>query len=196
MTITYSFKTLDYTLNGVVASGGTLAFGINDLGQVAGYYSDPTLGGDPLHPTERIHGFEYSGGVYSLPLDPYSLGAVNGTDADGINDSGQIVGGFANGVTGVAYVKTGGTYTIVPANEAFGINDAGEIVGVSGTNGFLDINGAITTLSYTAAGADVTAAQGISNDGHVVGYYSQYKRLSCVYMVKRHLHAHSGRCPR
>lgn len=64
-------------------NGGTNAKGVNDSGQVVGYYSD--AGG-------RFHGFLYSGGNYTT----IDVGA-RGTFLNGINDAGQIVGSYIDG---------------------------------------------------------------------------------------------------
>jgi probable HAF family extracellular repeat protein len=56
----------------------TEANGINDNGQIVGYYQDSSGGG-----------FLYSGGSYTTLTDPL---APNATYARGINDAGQIVG--------------------------------------------------------------------------------------------------------
>jgi len=63
-------------------NGGTNAKGVNDSGQVVGYYSD--AGG-------RFHGFLYSGGNYTT----IDVGA-RGTFLNGINDAGQIVGTYVD----------------------------------------------------------------------------------------------------
>jgi uncharacterized membrane protein len=120
----YSFTTLDYNYNG--QSGvWTQAWGINDLGQIVGSYSDGSPPG-----SEGIHGFLYNAGTYSSPLDAFTLGARYGTGADGINDAGQIVGGFANGIIDQGYLDTGGSFSFVDGSaEVFGINDSGEMVG-------------------------------------------------------------------
>jgi len=60
--------------------GGTVAEGINDAGQIVGYYLDSS---------QVAHGFLYSGSTYTTIDDP--LG-TKGTVAQGINDAGQIVG--------------------------------------------------------------------------------------------------------
>jgi probable HAF family extracellular repeat protein len=59
---------------------GTAAFGINDMGQIVGQFTDSK---------ERLHGFLLSGGTYFTIDDP--LG-VDVSFASGINGSGQIVG--------------------------------------------------------------------------------------------------------
>jgi len=66
-----------------VFTSGTEAFGINDVGQIVGQYSD--LGG--------THGFLLSGGIYTTLDDP--LG-THGTVATGINNAGQIVGTYVD----------------------------------------------------------------------------------------------------
>ncbi len=52
------------TLNDPLATGGTNAYGINDLGQIVGEY-----GGDG-----GFHGFLYSGGTYVTLDDPLASG--------------------------------------------------------------------------------------------------------------------------
>jgi probable HAF family extracellular repeat protein len=61
----------------------TFAEGINDGGQVVGFYLDASG-------TTR-HGFFYNGTTYTTIDD--SLG-INGTTAEGINNAGQIAGFF------------------------------------------------------------------------------------------------------
>jgi probable HAF family extracellular repeat protein len=68
-------------------SAYTEAYGINDSGQIVGYYSDGT----------REHGFLLDNGIYTTIDPPGSLR----TEALGINDLGQIVG---------TYMDAGGNY--------------------------------------------------------------------------------------
>jgi len=78
---TYIFIALDDPLGGTQSSGqGTRAQGINDQGQIVGFYVDSS---------GATHGFLYSGGTYTTLDDPLGTG---GTFAQGINDQGQIVG--------------------------------------------------------------------------------------------------------
>jgi probable HAF family extracellular repeat protein len=57
----------------------TEALGLNNLGQVVGFYNDAA--GNP-------HGFIYSGGVFTALDDP----GPTQTTVNGINNFGQIVG--------------------------------------------------------------------------------------------------------
>ena len=63
-----------------MATGGTIAAGINDKGQIVGSYNNST----------GAHGFLYDHGVYTTLDDP--LGTLTG--AVGISDEGQIVGAY------------------------------------------------------------------------------------------------------
>jgi uncharacterized membrane protein len=113
---------------------GATAVGINDSGQISGsYYAS---GG---------HGFLDSGGSVITINDP---NATNGTFGQGLNNAGQIVGGYqdASGVHG--FLDSGGSFTainnpIATYTAAYGINNAGQIVGYffgglyGGANGFL-----------------------------------------------------------
>src|SRR5262249_50289813 len=121
------------TLFNPVAIFNTVPNGINDAGQVVGFYDN--------------HGFLLSGGV-STPLDdPLATGTNGRTAAHGINNLGQIVGGYADsrGRTH-GFLYSGGTYTSLDVPSAIetvaeGINDAGQIVGNyisnTGFHGFL-----------------------------------------------------------
>jgi probable HAF family extracellular repeat protein len=64
-----------------LATGGTVALGMNDTGQIVGHFNN------------GAHGFLYSNGTYTTLDDP--LG-THGTIAAGINASGQIVGQYAD----------------------------------------------------------------------------------------------------
>jgi probable HAF family extracellular repeat protein len=74
--------------------------------------------------------------IYTTLDDP---AAANGTFANGINDAGQIVGGYSgsnNDNHGFLYNPNGGTYTTIDdplarnGTQAQGINDMGQIVGL------------------------------------------------------------------
>ena len=123
------------TLNDPSGTNGTFPFDINDVGQIVGVFQDSS---------SVQHGFLYSNGTYTTLNDP-SAGTPNGvgglgTYANSINDSGQIVGLYADG-TGVVHGfiysgGTNGTYTTLDDPSAsgagtvtLGINDLGQIVG-------------------------------------------------------------------
>src|SRR5262245_2685714 len=72
----YTYTTIDDPL----ATLGTVASGINDMGQIVGAYRDGSGG----------HGFLLSGGTYTALNDPSGFD----TTAIGINASGQIVGSY------------------------------------------------------------------------------------------------------
>ena len=121
---------------------------------------------------------------------PGALAVLNlsGTaNANGINTSKQVVG--FNGTEAFILNSISPADTPLPlppvngttASEiAFGINDNGVIVGQyadSGTGttpGFVDVNGAYTTLNPVApvGGALAVNAQSINNNGLVTGFYA------------------------
>jgi probable HAF family extracellular repeat protein len=144
---------------------------LNDSGAMAGYsYSDSGL----------YTGFIYSDGDFTTVADPnVSTGA--GTLAEGINDSGEVVGYYSATAGGSAsgFLLDDGVYTdiAVPGavnTYAFGINDQGDIDGsYSGSDGlahgFLLSGGVFQTIDF--AGAAQTALIGINNSDQLVGYY-------------------------
>jgi hypothetical protein len=106
-------------------------------------------------------------------------GLATNAMALGVNSAGSVVGGDGNNS---AFIISGGgsPVSFLPgtstAATAFGINDHGVIVGqmtVGGvTPGFvLNGNNLITVNAPTGATANAVNAQGINNNGLVVGFY-------------------------
>jgi probable HAF family extracellular repeat protein len=113
----------------------TYAHGINNRGQIAGGFDDPSFDG----PDGRGHGSirEKNGRFVQFDVP----GAIS-TLANKINDRGQVVGGT---------------------------NDSNISVGAPGTKGFLFHRGKLTTIDVP--GSIETQALGINNHGRVVGEY-------------------------
>jgi probable HAF family extracellular repeat protein len=157
---TYSFTTLDVP----GALGNNTPTGINDSGQIVGWYDD----------TER-HGFLLDQGIFTIVPDSTRAQAF------GINNAGQIVG---NGGEGPGFLFDHGSYTILgldldlvdPYMNFNGINASGQIVGWyrdvdSGvSHSFLFDHGSYTT--FDVPGGTVTRAYGINDSGQVVGAYT------------------------
>ncbi|SRR6266568_1394144 len=140
------------------------AYGVNINNDVVGYYSD-TQG--------RLRGFLLSGGVYTNVDFP---GPVHSTFAQGINDSGEIVGYYQN--TAIhGFVDLGGVFSTLDfpgatSTSPRGVNNAGDIVGTyvdasHKSHGFLYKGGTWTTVDIAGAGS--TAPVGINNLGDIVG---------------------------
>jgi hypothetical protein len=104
-------------------------------------------------------------------------------EADGINDSGQIVGNYIDSSNNAeGYLLSGGIFTPIQATSLGatstlpeGINNDGDIVGLYEVNGngiaqgFELSGGVYTSLSYP--GAPETQAVSINNKGDIVGFY-------------------------
>jgi len=121
-------------------------------------------------------GFIYSDGSYTT----LSVAGAFNTEAFGINNAGQIVGDYQNGVFRQGFLYSGGSFTTlnVPGKQQtmpFDINNAGQVVGYSNNNngdvtqGFIYSGGIYTNL--TVPGAVKTWAFGINDAGQVVGAY-------------------------
>jgi uncharacterized membrane protein len=104
------------------------------------------------------------------------------TGVEGINTNGDMVGYYAQGLTGSAsgFLYSGGNFTLFdyPGGDstfAREINDSGSIVGWAYTNnntagvGYLYDGTTFTTIK--ARGKSATLAEGIDNAGDVVGAY-------------------------
>ena len=87
-------------------SQGTVASGINDLGQVVGYYAG-------LGPGPSNRGFLYQNGGFT----PFDVPGSNGTVPFGINNSGAITGYYFDN-NGVAH---GFLATPTPAPSSFAL---------------------------------------------------------------------------
>ena len=134
-------------------TAGSGAFGINNLGQIVGGCSAPG-GINGFYGTSP--GFFLSGGVMTLLPDPGSYGGAS-VQAWGINDSGQIVGWYADPClcAGHGFLYVGGTYTTldIPGfidTQAYGINSFGQIVGFTqATFGGGDAHGFFSAVAST-----------------------------------------------
>jgi probable HAF family extracellular repeat protein len=100
------------------------------------------------------------------------------TQANAINDAGQIVGDVSFVMArGHGFVDTGGSFTLFDPSGSTntvtsGINDEGQIVGAfdNGTgHGFLYTGGTFTQIDVP--GATSTGAQGINDKGQIVGLF-------------------------
>jgi probable HAF family extracellular repeat protein len=156
-----------------ITNQGTQAYHLNEKGQVAGFY------GDSNH-TDR--GFLYSNGTFSTIDDPDRTGSL-GTIAEGINNSGDIVGTYFIGSSYSGFVDSGGTFTTIadPSpgignTEVTNINNQGEITGRgntgSGNEGFVyNLSNNTYTILKDPDAANYTAAYGINDSGEVTGTY-------------------------
>ncbi|HEV3332772.1 MAG TPA: hypothetical protein VG096_17415 [Bryobacteraceae bacterium] len=160
----YDFINFDFSpLTGTAV--GSNVNGISNTGQVVGTTVDANNASTFTNFT-------------GTPGTTTQLNTGAGQIAFGINSAGDVVGG--NG-TNAFFLPFGGSVqnlaTPGGAINAFGINDKGNIVGQfsSGANtpGFILGSSASNTFSTinSPSGPDVVNAQGINNNGLVVGFY-------------------------
>ena len=171
----YSFT----TITDPAATGATNPSGINDAGQIVGYYYDAT----------GPHGFIDQNGSFRTIDDP---AATAGTLVFGINNQGDVVGCYndSNGTChGFVYSRNVFANVVVSGvssdTSVRGINDSGQSVGntyTNGYNGFLDSNNAFTVIADPAANTTLgTTPEGINDSGVVVGYYNEIAAGKFVY---------------
>jgi uncharacterized membrane protein len=157
----------------------TEAQGVNDQGQVVGFYNA----------SNGFLGFIWKHGSFDTIVVPGSF--PFSTSPSGINNLGQVVGSY-NGLSDFAehgFLLTGSVITTIDCpgatgTLAFGINDLGQIVGScsyptactscnpfvpAGTHGFVSNGGSFSLFDFP--GARQTSATGINNSGQIVGYY-------------------------
>jgi hypothetical protein len=190
--VPYAYR--DIVVPGVANLYATVFTGVNDAGQVVGFYG--TL--NESTETGVTNGFIDNAGTFT-ELDVTGVANVSATTPSGINAAGQIVGSyqtldpttFATATHG--FLDTDGTFTSfdVPdvANSsdtrATGINGTDEIVGHYETtdpvtfdittHGFIDNAGAFTSFDMPGiANLDATVPTGVNDAGEIVGDYSTY----------------------
>lgn len=172
------------TLIDIPGAAVTLAFGMNDAGQVVGAYQDGS--------TFATHGFVRDPAGAVIPID--FPGGVAGTQALGINNLGDIVGFYFSGGAQHGFVRdAGGRFTSIDApaatgqvTAAVGINDFGQIAGyyygTSDTSSFASYHGFVRQADGTFVVVDFfptptvtfpyTFLTGINDLGQVTGYYA------------------------
>jgi probable HAF family extracellular repeat protein len=169
--ITYTFTEID-----APGASDTSPMGINNSGDIVGCYDVKETVLCPVDACYYIYDFLYRGGNFTTIDVP--VGYFD-TCACGINNSGDIVGWYAdaNGFHGGLYAGGKFTKIDVPGADTYlsGINDSGDIVGSYSDNagasyhGFLYAGGKFTWIDFP--GASSTSPEGINNSGDIVGWY-------------------------
>ena len=149
-------------------STGSYAYGINDAGDVVGWYVDQS---------GITHGYLLKSGKFTK-IDPPGSTLTN---AWGINTAGVIVGTYI-GTDGVyhGFVDNAGTYTTFDApngsllTQLTGVNNKNQMVGIyfdpsSVQHGFTLAGTKFTSFDFP--GASVTAGDKISDLGEIVGLH-------------------------
>ena len=155
-----------YTALNVPGAATCDATGINDAGQIVGFFSRTNPG--------LPHGFlrDAKGAFTTIDVP----GAIS-TQVFGINATGEIAGQFFDGSGVHGFLRdTKGTLTVIniaTSTSVSGLNDSGEFTGTiqgsSGIQGYLrDRNGTVTPFS---AGGFLTQANGINSSGEIVGFF-------------------------
>ena len=176
----FVFHTIDEPNAGTTGDGtqGTFAIGINASGLISGNYGDAQ---------DVTHGFLLRHGRYTTFDDPNAGTAFGqGTNANGLNDRGQVVGLYWDPNTlrprlpaEPRQLHHPRRSQRGPLTDAVSLNNREQIVGYyadSGSviHGFLLSHGQYTTLddpnAGTAAGQG-TYAVGINDRGQIVGNY-------------------------
>jgi probable HAF family extracellular repeat protein len=154
------------------AASGTVAYGINNSGQVVGLSGtgQPVCGTCAFYYLQQIYGFLWSNGIMTSLGTPSGLNSV----AYGINNSGQVVGNYnipgPYGQFSGSFFYSGGTNVILKAGgSATAVNNSGQIAGSAG-NAFLYNAGVFTDLG-TLGGSGSTATA-VNDSGQVAGYSS------------------------
>jgi probable HAF family extracellular repeat protein len=167
----YSFQTLDDPN----AASGTVAYGINDAGQVTGWYNDGL---------SIVHAFVYDAGAWTT-IDKNPLNSSGGdTQGFGINNSGQIVGGLFDNLNlghnaffdGTSWSELGDDPSGAKNSTTYtGINNSRVMSGIysspSGAQSFLYDGSTYKTLNNPYAFVQNTVAWGLNNADAVAGYY-------------------------
>lgn len=151
----------------------TLAYGVNDLGQVVG-----VSGGLGFMATDDLHSFSR-----------IAFPGADTTEIMAINNRGQMVGTFFKCCPNIggccqilphSFLLSGGIFSSIDVPQAigtsvYGINNNGAIVGsyfdMVGTHGFLLDGG--NYLIFDIPNSTGTEAYGINDNGQIVGSYTR-----------------------
>lgn len=164
----YDFAVLDYP-----GATSTQLSGINDSGDVVGFYTDAA---------GNIHGFLYSQGRFRAIDYPSAVL----TEARGINNLAEVIGlyddnsnqpsGFEHG-----FILRAGQYTRwdfpgAADTDILGLNDLGDFAGsydlgdINTTIGFLTRQGQAASFEVPGSAPLSTVAMGVNDLGQVAGY--------------------------
>jgi len=116
------------------------------------------------------------GGYTFINFDPSLTGIAAGSNANGISNTGQVVGTLVDVNNAPTFTNFSSTPAMTTAlntgggQTAFGINSAGDVVGGNGTNAFFLPNGGSLQLLATPGGA--INAFGINDNGNIVGQFT------------------------
>ena len=180
MHYTKATGTATESFHGVNIPGATqqAASGVNDSGQIVGYYSDGS---------GVVHGYLESGGKFTIIDVPFS-GATS-TAAFGINNAGEIAGEWSDATTYHGFLLSGGIYTSLDYPGAVytvveNINNNGDMVGqyndTSGIQHGFSLSGG-TYNSIGPPGSTSTVAFGINDAGDIVGTYCPTSECAANY---------------
>lgn len=160
--ISYSISTIN-----PLGSNDTIVYGVNDSGQLVGYFRDST----------GAHGFLLSGST----LTPIDFPGADATEVYGINNAGALVGTYIVGGVLHGFKQEGGIFTQLSIPGAisvqpFGISDNDVIVGSyqsapGGSHGFRLEGGSLVTIDVP--GAAFNQPYGINDTGEISGNYSE-----------------------
>jgi probable HAF family extracellular repeat protein len=168
----FIFSLTQITSIDVPSSQVTYVGGINNKGEVAGYYQDAQ---------GAAHDFLWSKGQFTT-IDPPGPAGVQAS----LNDKGQVVGSYSDSTTGRprGFLYDKGVFTTIDApnslaTELFGINDAGDIVGAyqdtsaqQASHGFVLSRGVFTVLPGPGVNSPSSIAAGINRHGQIVGWFA------------------------
>jgi len=162
-----------YTFKDITHPGATYteAYGINNDGQVVGYW------GDDYHD----YGFVYSDGSFT----PLNYPGATDTEVLGISNNGTLVGHFTDsGGAEHHFMRIGGVLKVISApGTPYGINDGTEAVGTyndyAGTHGFVASGNSFISIDHPDATA--TMAWGINDGGKVAGSYQSPPQNGVIY---------------
>ena len=154
----------------IAGSSNVIVHGINDTEEMVLNYTDSA---------GTYHCLLLSGKTVTHIVDPNEIGTGSGkgTSCYGINNSGQVVGGYSTAVFGNGFVYNAGVYTdvIIPTatagTTAYGLNNVGQVVGSyaanDGQHGFLYTVSSGVWQQLDVPGATATLAVGINDAGTI-----------------------------
>jgi hypothetical protein len=165
--------TFKYVAINVPGASSTVARGINNSGEIVGFFSIGSANCAFGSTLCTYHGFK----LINRKFTRVDISGATNTQVYGVNDAGDVVGTYITSdghLHGFLLRHTGALQKIDQAGTNFtaanGVNNSLTVVG-NGVTGFIWKNGKFTTLDITnhATGGESETINGISNLGVIVG---------------------------
>jgi hypothetical protein len=167
-------STYRYVAINFPGASSTVASGINNVGEIVGFFTTGVANCQFGSTICKFHGFKLKNKVFTR----IEIAGATNTRVLGVNDAGDVVGDYQTSdghIHGFLLHHTGALQKINQSGSIFtsaaGVNNSLTVVGTGEVSGFIWKNGVFTKLDITnhTVGGESETIHGISNLGVIVG---------------------------